>query len=61
MKKIDVDLPDSVVRVSEYVPEIIKYTEKIIQNKYAYEANGSVYFDVEAFSLNCNHCYAKLD
>lgn len=30
MKRLEVDLPDTLVRVSEYVPEIIKYIEKII-------------------------------
>lgn len=47
-------------RVSEYVPEIIEYIKKIIDNGLAYESNGSVYFDVEAFDTKPNHFYAKL-
>ena len=53
--------PDVVVRVSEYVPEILKYIEKIIENGYAYVANGSVYFEVEKFHSSAHHCYAKLE
>lgn len=47
-------------RVSEYIPEIISYIEKIISNNFAYEANGSVYFDVSSFDKNEKHHYAKL-
>lgn len=46
MKTLNVDLPDQVTRVSEFIPEIIKFIEQIIKNGYAYESNGSVYFDV---------------
>ena len=46
MKLLNVELPDVITRVSEFVPEIIKYIEKIVENGFAYESNGSVYFDV---------------
>jgi len=36
-------------RVSEHVPEIVDLVETLIDRGYAYEANGSVYFDVTAF------------
>jgi cysteinyl-tRNA synthetase len=36
-------------RVSEHVPEIIGLVETLVEKGYAYEANGSVYFDVTAF------------
>jgi len=36
-------------RVSEHVPEIIDLVETLIDRGYAYETNGSVYFDVTAF------------
>ena len=52
--------PDVLTRVSEFVPEIIAYIEKIIDNGLAYESNGSVYFDVGAFDSKSNHHYAKL-
>jgi cysteinyl-tRNA synthetase len=46
-------------RVSEYVPEIIKFIEKIIENGYGYESNSSVYFDTIKFHKQ--HSYAKLE
>jgi cysteinyl-tRNA synthetase len=36
-------------RVSEHVPEIIALIERLVERGYAYEANGSVYFDVSEF------------
>ena len=47
-------------RVSEYVPEIIEFIEKIIANGFGYESNGSVYFDTIKFDKTPNHYYAKL-
>lgn len=51
---------DVLTRVSEYVPEIVDYIEKIIANGFAYESNGSVYFSVSKFDGESNHQYAKL-
>lgn len=42
-------MPDCVTRVSEYVDDVIKYVEKIIENGFAYESSGDVYFDLQAF------------
>jgi cysteinyl-tRNA synthetase len=61
MKALNVELPEVVTRVSEYVPEIIKFIEKIISNGYAYESNGSVYFNVPKFDDGEKHKYAKLE
>ena len=61
MKRLNVALPDMITRVSEYTDEIVEFIEKIIQNGYAYEANGSVYFDVMKYDKDPNHCYAKLE
>ena len=36
-------------RVSEHVPEIVDLVSTLIDRGYAYESNGSVYFDVTAF------------
>jgi len=36
-------------RVSEHIPEIIALIETLIESGHAYEANGSVYFDVTTF------------
>lgn len=61
MKSLGVRMPDAITRVSEYIPEIIAYIEKIAGNGYAYASNGSVYFDIEAFKNSGKHTYAKLD
>lgn len=42
------------------MPEIISFIEKIIANGFAYESNGSVYFDTKAFSEHPDHTYRKL-
>lgn len=60
MERLNVLPPDVVTRVSEYVPEIVEFVKKIINNGYAYESNGSVYFDVAKFDAQPNHYYAKL-
>ena len=41
--------PDVITRVSEYMPEIVSYVQRIIGNGMAYASNGSVYFDTQAF------------
>lgn len=60
MRALNVLPADYLTRVSEYVPEIIAYVEKIIGNGFAYESEGSVYFDVAAFERDPQHHYAKL-
>merc|ERR550539_1439986 len=60
MQDLNVLPADCLTRVSEYVPEIVVYIEKIIERGYAYESNGSVYFDVGKFDSKPNHHYAKL-
>ncbi len=45
-------------RVTEYVDKIVEYVQRIIDNGFAYESNGSVYFDTVAFTKS--HDYAKL-
>ncbi|XP_001648945.2 cysteine--tRNA ligase, cytoplasmic [Aedes aegypti] len=60
MNALNVLAPDVLTRVSEYVPQIVEYIQKIIDNGLAYEANGSVYFDVAGFDKREKHYYAKL-
>lgn len=40
------------------MPEITKFIEVIVENGYAYESNGSVYFDIEAYKTKFS--YGKL-
>ncbi|CAG2060463.1 unnamed protein product [Timema podura] len=58
MDALNVLRPNVLTRVSEYIPEIITYIEKIIVQGLAYESNGSVYFDVNEFDSREGHHYA---
>ena len=60
MEALNVLPADCLTRVSEYCPEIVEFIQKIIERNYAYESNGSVYFDVKNFDACSCHHYAKL-
>ncbi|XP_033152253.1 cysteine--tRNA ligase, cytoplasmic [Drosophila mauritiana] len=60
MKSLNILPPDVLTRVSEYVPQIVTFIQKIIDNGLAYAANNSVYFDVNGFDKREKHHYAKL-
>ncbi|KAG8991512.1 hypothetical protein FRB90_001314 [Tulasnella sp. 427] len=73
MAKLRILQADTVTRVTEYVPEIVQFVERIVQNGYAYATeDGSVYFDTRAFDgtspktstqhaeQEWSHFYAKL-
>merc|ERR1712131_38875 len=60
MDALNVLPPDVLTRVSEYVPEIVEFVEKIVSNGYGYESNGSVYFDTAKFGSCDHHYYGKL-
>ncbi len=49
MKNLNVMLPTKTTRVSQYIDEIIDFIQQIIDNEMAYESNGSVYFDSQAY------------
>ncbi|KAH7924212.1 cysteinyl-tRNA synthetase [Leucogyrophana mollusca] len=61
MERLRVREPDTLTRVTEYVPEIAEFVQGIIKNGYAYEFEGSVYFDTRAFDSSEGHDYAKLE
>lgn len=61
MDRLRVRRPDTLTRVTEYVPEIVEFVKRIVENGYAYEHEGSVYFDTVVFDSSENHTYAKLE
>lgn len=69
MDMLNVKSPDVLTRVSDYIPEIEQMVLKIIENGYAYESSGSVYFNTGKFDpslVNANppdnhHFYGKLE
>ncbi|XP_069327936.1 cysteine--tRNA ligase, cytoplasmic isoform X2 [Eulemur rufifrons] len=60
MAALNVLPPDVLTRVSEYVPEIVNFVQKIVDNGYGYVSNGSVYFDTAKFASSEKHSYGKL-
>eukprot|EP00941_MAST-03F_sp_MAST-3F-sp1_P006481 g6481.t1 len=59
MERLGVREPDVLTRVTEYVPEIVAFVEAVVKKGLAYESNGSVYLDIQAFEEQ-GHSYRKL-
>jgi cysteinyl-tRNA synthetase len=59
MAQLGIRAPDVMTRVSEYLPEVVGMVERIVANGFAYEADGSVYFDTQSFGKG-GHSYGKL-
>lgn len=59
MDNLNVLRPTIITRVTEYVPQIVKFVERIVEKGFAYEADGSVYFDIVAFE-KAGNTYARL-
>lgn len=52
--------PDVITRVTEYMPRIVEFVERIVKNNCAYvTSDGSVYFDITSFEAQGND-YARL-
>lgn len=58
MKMLDVIPPTVLTRVSDFIPEIIEFIEKLVNKKIAYISNNSVYFDIEEYKKS--NIYGKL-
>eukprot|EP00397_Hematodinium_sp_SG-2012_P012572 GEMP01012745.1.p1 GENE.GEMP01012745.1~~GEMP01012745.1.p1 ORF type:complete len:776 (+),score=217.25 GEMP01012745.1:85-2412(+) len=58
MDALKIRPPDVYTRVTEYVPEVVAFIDKVISDGTAYESNGSVYFDTTKFKES--HDYPKL-
>ncbi|QGA80312.1 cysteine--tRNA ligase [Candidatus Nanohalobium constans] len=49
-KALNIKRQDIVPRATGHINEMIEYVQKIIDNGYAYEVDGNLYFDVEKFA-----------
>lgn len=58
MNQLNVLRPSIEPRATGHIPEQIEAIEQIIENGYAYEINGSVYFDTQAYNKDFE--YGKL-
>ncbi|CBJ27917.1 Cysteinyl-tRNA Synthetase [Ectocarpus siliculosus] len=47
MSDLGVRPPDALTRVTDHIPDIVAYIQRILENGMGYEAAGGVYFDVE--------------
>jgi len=60
MDALNVLAPDQLTRVTEYVPQIIRFVEGIVANGFGYATpDGSVYFDIDSFE-KAGHSYSRL-
>lgn len=60
MKALNVEYPDKLTRVTEYGPQIVDFVKQIQDNGFAYENEGSVYYDTAAWESSGGH-YARLE
>ena len=49
-RALNVQRQDIVPRATGHINEMIEYVQKILDNGYAYEIDGNIYFDVEKFA-----------
>jgi len=49
-KVLNIERQDIIPRATGHINEMINYVQKIIDNGYAYEVDGNIYFDVEKFA-----------
>ncbi|KAH9598202.1 tRNA synthetases class I [Trypanosoma melophagium] len=59
MQRLGIREPDVITRVTEYVPKVIEFIQKIMDNGFAYRGTTSIFFDTAAFA-KAGHDYPKL-
>ncbi|TKX26713.1 cysteine--tRNA ligase [Elsinoe australis] len=60
MGALNVEKPDTLTRVTEYGPQIVDFVKQIQDNGFAYEHEGSVYYDTRAWESS-GGVYARLE
>ena len=61
MGALNIQKADIEPKATEHIPHIIQIIEKLIENGYAYEINGDVYFEIDTFSEYGKHSQRKLE
>lgn len=46
LKDLNIELPEIICKATEYIPEMLEYVKKLMENGYAYETSTAIYFDV---------------
>lgn len=59
IRRLGIRDPDVVTRVTEYVPQVVAFIQKILDNGFAYKGKTSIFFDTEAYR-KAGHNYPKL-
>ncbi|KAL1297761.1 hypothetical protein AAFC00_006298 [Neodothiora populina] len=60
MRALNVRAPDTITRVTEYGQQIIDFVKQIQDNGFAYDHDGSVYYDTQAWEAS-GGVYARLE
>lgn len=58
-RRLGIRDPDVISRVTEYVPQVVDFVQKIMENGFAYKGKTSIFFDTEAYR-KAGHNYPKL-
>ncbi|CCW66666.1 unnamed protein product [Phytomonas sp. Hart1] len=59
MARLGIREPDVITRVTEYVPQVVAFIQKVLANGFAYQGTSSIFFDTEAF-VREGYDYPKL-
>ena len=46
LKDLNIEIPEIICKATDYIPEMLKYVEELVEKGYAYETSTAIYFDV---------------
>ncbi|MFP4457517.1 MAG: cysteine--tRNA ligase [Clostridia bacterium] len=49
IKRLNIILPNSIVKATDKINEMIEYVKKLMQNGFAYETSDGIYFDISKY------------